>query len=170
MEGRSVRLSETDYKKLPPHLQALFFKLPNPGSDEVLEAFARFGQSTSTGGGRKNGDKFGGGYAPPGVDTIGFGDTGTAARFFYCGKATKEERGDGNGHPTVKPLSLMKWLCRLITPPGGTVLDPFLGSGSTALAADQEGFHCVGVEQSLDYLEIARRRIAGDAPLFSIAV
>jgi site-specific DNA-methyltransferase (adenine-specific) len=67
------------------------------------------------------------------------GDTGTAARFFpnfrYQAKASKRDRGPGNTHPTVKPLELMRWLCRLITPPGGTVLDPFAGSGTTLLAA-----------------------------------
>lgn len=96
-----------------------------------------------------------------------YADTGTAARFFYEAKASREERGEGNNHPTVKPLAIMRWLCRLITPVGGTVLDPFLGSGSTALAADQEGFHCVGIEQSAEYLKIARSRLAADAPLLT---
>jgi DNA modification methylase len=70
-------------------------------------------------------------------------------------------------HPTVKPQSLMRWLCRLITPPGGTVLDPFAGSGSTLLAARAEGFHAVGIEREAEYVEIARRRLSVDAPLFS---
>jgi site-specific DNA-methyltransferase (adenine-specific) len=61
----------------------------------------------------------------------------------------------------------MQWLCRLVTPPGGMVLDPFLGSGSTAIAADREGFSCIGIEREADYVEIARRRISGDAPLLS---
>lgn len=64
-----------------------------------------------------------------------------------------------NHHPTVKPLSLMRYLCRLITPPGGTVLDPFMGSGSTGCGAVQEGFDFVGIEREEEYLEIARRRI-----------
>lgn len=150
------------------------------GSDEVLEAFARFGERTSGSGAVKRassadhfgnrGSAYGAESRPAGTAMISHADTGTAARFFYEGKATKEERGEGNNHPTVKPLALMRWLCRLITPPGGTVLDPFLGSGSTALAADQEGFNCIGIEQSAEYLEIARRRIAGDAPLFVLAV
>jgi hypothetical protein len=59
------------------------------------------------------------------------GDSGSAARFFYCAKATTDERGEGNNHPTVKPVALMRWLVRLVTPKGGTVLDPFMGSGST---------------------------------------
>jgi hypothetical protein len=72
-----------------------------------------------------------------------------------------------NHHPTVKPLDLMQWLVRLVTPPGGTVLDPFCGSGSTLIAADREGFDAIGIEQDADYAEIARRRCIGDAPLFT---
>lgn len=72
-----------------------------------------------------------------------------------------------NHHPTVKPLDLMQWLVRLVTPPGGTVLDPFMGSGSTMVAADRAGFDGIGIELSAEYVEIARRRIHGDAPLFA---
>lgn len=64
-----------------------------------------------------------------------------------------------NFHPTVKPINLMAWLCRLVTPPGGTVLEPFMGSGSTGIAAVRHGFAFVGIEQSPEYFEIARRRI-----------
>ena len=88
-----------------------------------------------------------------------FGDTGSAARFFYCAKASGDDRGDGNNHPTVKPVDLMRYLCRLVTPPGGLVLDPFAGSGSTLVAAHLEGFHAVGIEREADYITIARRRI-----------
>ncbi|KKK85866.1 hypothetical protein LCGC14_2768950 [marine sediment metagenome] len=84
--------------------------------------------------------------------------SGGASRFFYCAKASRKERGEGNNHPTVKPLALMRWLVRLITPPGGKVLDPFIGSGTTALAAKEEGFRCVGIDISDEYLEIARQR------------
>ena len=72
-----------------------------------------------------------------------------------------------NHHPTVKPTDLMRWLCRLVTPPGGTVLDPFCGSGSTGVAALSEGFNFVGIEREAEYVEIARRRIANVAPLFA---
>lgn len=65
-----------------------------------------------------------------------------------------------NHHPTVKPLALMRWLVRLVTPPGGVVLDCFLGSGTTGMAAALEGFNFVGIEQDAEYIEIARRRIA----------
>jgi DNA modification methylase len=65
-----------------------------------------------------------------------------------------------NVHPTVKPIELMRWLCRLVTPPGGTVLDPFAGSGSTGCAAVLEGFGFIGVEREAEYVAIARARIA----------
>jgi DNA modification methylase len=84
---------------------------------------------------------------------------GDAARFFYCAKASKADRGDDNGHPTVKPTELMRYLCRLVTPPGGVVLDPFMGSGSTGKAAALEGFRFIGIEREAEYLEIARGRI-----------
>jgi site-specific DNA-methyltransferase (adenine-specific) len=74
-----------------------------------------------------------------------------------------------NNHPTVKPNALMRWLVRLVTPPGGTVLDPFAGSGSTGLAADQEGFDAILIEDKPEYVEIARCRISGDAPLLAEA-
>ena len=89
------------------------------------------------------------------------GDDGcTAARFFYCAKASRADRGDGNSHPTVKPTELMAYLCRLVTPPGGTVLDPFTGSGSTGVAAVREGLRFIGIEAQAAYLKIARQRIA----------
>lgn len=72
----------------------------------------------------------------------------------------EEWKPDTNFHPTCKPVSLMRWLVRLVTPPGGTVLDPFCGSGSTGIAAVLEGFDFIGVEESAEYVGIARRRIA----------
>jgi len=88
----------------------------------------------------------------------GHGDSGSAARFFYCAKASKSERGEGNNHPTVKPLALMRYLCRLITPPGGVILDPFVGSGSTLLAARSEGFKSIGIDIDPQYCDIAVNR------------
>ena len=93
---------------------------------------------------------------------------GGAERFFYCAKASAADRDDGlegvdarkNTHPTVKPTDLMRYLCRLVTPPGGTVLDPFTGSGSTGRGAALEGFKFIGVELSPEYADIARARIA----------
>ena len=93
-----------------------------------------------------------------------YGDSGGASRFFYVAKASKKERTHNgkveNKHPTVKPLKLMRFLCRLITPPGGKVLDPFAGSGTTILAAIQEGFSVIGIEREPEYCEIIRKRMA----------
>ena len=94
---------------------------------------------------------------PRDVETIG--DEGSAARFFYCPKASKKDRGADNKHPTVKPTALMRYLCRLITPPNGVVLDPYMGSGSTGKAAIREGFGFIGIEIDEDYHEIAKARI-----------
>lgn len=154
------------------------------GSEEVLELFPQAG-----GGFGKRG-KLNGGATTWGFDghgqTVGYGNSGSAARFFYCAKANKKDRNEGldqfksvvagglqgrsdgslgsitmnqNHHPTVKPTELMRYLCRLVTPPNGTVLDPFTGSGSTGKAAVLEGFNFIGVEQSAEYLEIAKARI-----------
>lgn len=113
-------------------------------------------------------------------------DSGSAARFFYCAKVSTKERNEGleslpdkewsgdgaaiperdnrpfnpskNNHPTLKPIALMRYLCRLVTPPGGTVLDPWMGSGSTGKAAKLEGFEFIGMEQDEGYFEIAQAR------------
>ena len=87
------------------------------------------------------------------------------ARYFYCPKTSKAEKGKDNSHPTVKPIKLMKYLCRLITPKGGTVLDPFMGSGSTGIAAKDEGFEFIGIEREKEYFEIAERRVSVASPL-----
>jgi DNA modification methylase len=84
---------------------------------------------------------------------------GSAARFFYCAKASKRDRDEGNHHPTVKPTDLMRYLCRLVTPPDGIVLDPFMGSGSTGKAAALEGFSFIGIEREAEYVAIAQARI-----------
>jgi DNA modification methylase len=86
-------------------------------------------------------------------------EVGSAARFFYCAKASKADRSEGNTHPTVKPTDLMRYLCRLVTPPGGIVLDPFMGSGSTGKAAMLDGFRFIGIEREAEYLEIAKQRM-----------
>ena len=96
-----------------------------------------------------------------------YADDGSAARFFYCPKVSKSERGEDNTHPTVKPQELMKYLCRLVTPKGGTVLDPFMGSGSTGMAAKDEEFEFIGIEKEKEYFEIAESRITRFAPLMN---
>lgn len=93
------------------------------------------------------------------------------ANIYVCPKPARSERNDGtlrdsgrgkeasNFHPTVKPVRLMRWLVRLVTPPGGTVLEPFLGSGTTLIACEREGFTGIGVEASPDYMDIAIARV-----------
>ncbi len=130
--------------------------------------------------------------------------SGSAARFFYCAKASKHDRDEGcdsipekdivtfatangtsgkpssisegrktkyrNNHPTVKPLALMRYLCRLVTPPGGTCLDMFCGSGSTGKAAEIEGFKFIGIDKDKEATEISEKRIeAVRLPLFQEA-
>jgi len=94
---------------------------------------------------------------PRDVETIG--DEGSASRFFYCAKASKKDRDENNNHPTVKPTELMRYLCRLVTPKGGVVLDPFMGSGSTGKAAILSDFKFVGIELNEEYFEIACARV-----------
>ena len=172
------------------------------GSDEVVNLFP---DTKATGSGKISGFRKGGasknavGLAGKKNAADGFSDSGSAARFFYCAKASKRDRNEGldgfpiklkpygnrdenqipvdgdpagsvndkfttqpsaNHHPTVKPTDLMRYLCRLITPPNGIVLDPFMGSGSTGKAAMLEGFDFIGIEQSAEYVEIAQARIA----------
>lgn len=95
-----------------------------------------------------------------------------ASRFFYVAKATRSERTRGgsvhNPHPTVKPLALMRWLVKLVTPPKGKVLDPFCGSGSTILGAEAEGFEGIGIEIDPDSVRVAKERLKN--PLLSLSV
>ena len=165
------------------------------GSDEVVGLFpdnVKGGTWNRTAGARYfNNDAEPTGYQTSGDDAT----TGSAARFFYCAKASKAERDAGldglvpkrseyrpneteegyagnslsarqhrsvacrNHHPTVKPVALLSYLCRLITPPGGLILDCYAGSGSTGLAAIREGFRCVLVERNPEYFDIACARI-----------
>ena len=101
---------------------------------------------------------------PRDVETIG--DEGSASRFFYTAKTNQAERNAGanNTHPTVKPVELMKYLVRLVTPKNGLVLDPFMGSGSTGMAAREEDFQFVGIEKEEEYYEIAKARIKNVKP------
>ena len=163
------------------------------GSDEVVELFpdskggafpSKRGQAVNTT--FASGQETEGGFRA-------MGDSGSAARFFYCAKASKRDRNEGldgfelqrraglmgadrdgeidpvserwrttpaaNHHPTVKPTSLMQYLVRLVTPPNGTVLDPFMGSGSTGKACIYENFNFIGIEMNPEYIEIAKARI-----------
>ncbi len=143
------------------------------GSDEVEAAFAVFGESKSSGGSGPASQKFTskngiyGEFAPKQrANAGGLGDTGSASRFFYTAKADAADRADSK-HPTVKPTDLMRWLVKLVCPPGGTVLDPFAGTGSTGLAADQLGMNAVLIEQEAEYAADIRRKIARDAGMFA---
>ena len=172
------------------------------GSEEVLAAFPDApGQLRAVDDGQRTQQNVYEKYGTDGHEWKPRNDAGSAARFFYCAKASREERNRGcealdkkpllwssgtqspgtfqaegtdrsarNFHPTVKPIALMRYLCRLVTPPGGTVLDCFMGSGSTGIAALREGFNFIGVELNPEYVEIARARIEADAPLFNKAV
>lgn len=139
------------------------------GSEEVLAGFPD-SDGASGAVGPQFGDKLSvnayGDWGPR-QEMLPRGDSGSAARFFYCAKTTSQERGEGNNHPTVKPVDLMRWLCRLVTPKGGTVLDPFAGSGSTLIAADREQFNAIGCELSPDYAAIARQRLTKDGGMFT---
>lgn len=143
--------------------------LIHDGSEEVLAGFPEApGQQRAVGPehGAKASVNTYGDYGPRDRFTPR-GDAGSSARFFYCAKASKAERGAANNHPTVKPLALMQYLCRLVTPKGGTVLDPFAGSGTTGMAAQREGFNAVLIEREEAYAEMARARLAKDGGLFA---
>jgi DNA modification methylase len=133
------------------------------GSPEVEEAFARFGEKSS---GSRSGEYCNGTFSSGTVTRELSGDTGSASRFFFCAKADATDRA-GSRHPTVKPTSLMRWLVQLVCPRGGLVLDPFAGSGSTGLAADQLGSNAILIERDPTYAADARRKITSDAPLFA---
>lgn len=135
--------------------------LIHDGSDEVVSAFpnapGQQGDLNETGRDRISKGRYG--DMPPPVAHKARNDAGSAARFFYAAKSSKKDRGEGNNHPTVKPTDLMAYLCRLVTPPNGIILDPFMGSGSTGKAALKEGFRFIGIEREKEYLDIAEARI-----------
>ena len=172
--------------------------LVHDGSDEVLAAFPQTAAAKASmrGVGLTGSDDKVYGKGDPSFNTMrGIDDSGgSAARYFYCAKASKADRnyglsgedhtpadlvdrqegsagienpragagrtsGSKNPHPTVKPIALMEWLVRLVTPPGGVVLDPFMGSGSTGIAAVKQRFKFIGVELSEEYFKVAQERI-----------
>ena len=142
--------------------------LIHDGSEEVLEGFPETGPSKAASGVKRYGRSAGimgnvGGLRdgrPEGHNDNG----GSAARFFYTAKASKKERTCGgtveNNHPCVKPLALMEYLCKLtMTPMGGVVLDPFMGSGSTGVACASVGRKFLGIELEEEYFKIAQKRV-----------
>lgn len=161
-EDRSQHWARTGHKIEALALGRWPANVIHDGSDDVLEAFAEFGErgaaapvrgteASDASTGRVTGRR----ARVPGAF---HGDTGSAARFFYSAKATAADRA-GSKHPTVKPLALMRYLCRLVTPPGGTVLDPFAGSGTTLAAAMECGFNAVGIERDPEYQADIQRRL-----------
>jgi hypothetical protein len=145
--------------------------LLHDGSDEVEAAFAAFGEKTTHGNceWEHKKPKFSGIYQPMpgGTKAANPTNSGAASRFFYSAKATAADRANSR-HPTVKPVALMRWLCRLITPPGGTILDPFAGSGTTGEAAMLEGFDAILIErETAAHIDHRVDRWSGaDLPLF----
>jgi site-specific DNA-methyltransferase (adenine-specific) len=139
------------------------------GSEEVLALFPETTSGSLTGQPRTENKIYGSAANTLGTPRFHEGDSGSAARFFYCAKASRDDRDEGlpmdqhSSHPTVKPTDLMRYLCRLITPPNGIILDPFTGSGSTGKAAMAEGFRFIGIEREAEYIEIARARISAEA-------
>lgn len=138
--------------------------LIHDGSDEVVSAFPNSKGQQGVTGKRSQGNCFSG-VTADGEGVHPRNDAGSAARFFYSPKASKKDRGEGNNHPTVKPTDVCRWLLRLVTPPGGTSLDLYCGSGSFGKAAILEGFNWIGIDRdrdeegnSLGYLDIARAR------------
>lgn len=141
--------------------------LIHDNSEEVRECFPETGKSTGGRSFQTTSDKYGE-YANNFTnEDPGFGDSGNASRFFksiiYQAKSSKSDRNSGgvvkNIHPTCKPTALMGYLIKLVTPKGGTVLDPFMGSGSTGVAAKQNGYGFIGIDMTPEYIEIAKARI-----------
>ena len=182
-EGQNAEWIESTQGRFPANFI-------HDGSDEVVALFPDTKSGAIKPYQRANRDSYSG--SMPAESTFNKeGDSGSAARFFYCAKASKRDRNEGlddsfakqvdesrkvgskggnnprnrganervNHHPTVKPTDLMRYLCRLITPPNGTVLDPFMGSGSTGKGCAYEGFDFIGIDQSAEYVEIAKARI-----------
>ena len=134
------------------------------GSDGVLEVFpdnVKGGTWNTTKGARHFNNN---GAATDFENHGGDKSTGSAARFFYCAKASKKEKGKDNIHPTVKPIALMEYLVKLIAPKGSIVLDPFMGSGSTGVAAIKLGRRFIGMEKEPEYFKIAEKRLSEALP------
>jgi len=202
--GQSGRHEDTTELKANGRWPA---NLIHDGSDEVVGLFPVTTSGVWSGQLTGRGSEHSGDWGKKDREFYWQGDSGSAARFFYCAKASKADRDKGcegllarvagvgdvdeasgrdstkpgnqyressrkrveaglpptmprhNHHPTVKPTALMRYLCRLVTPPGGIVLDPFMGSGSTGKAAVMEGFDFIGIEKESEYLHIAEARI-----------
>jgi site-specific DNA-methyltransferase (adenine-specific) len=197
-DNANVNFGMKDNKeKQKQHEQGRFpANVMHDGSEEVLEIFPQTGKSSGGRSYQNTNQMYSGGWADEKGNKTdpGFGDEGTASRYFYCAKASKDDRDEGldaldelqvskgnyvgrdlnnpknhlgglqggkgkNTHPTVKPTELMRYLCRLVTPKGGVVLDPFMGSGSTGKGALLEGFKFIGIEMEREYFDVACARL-----------
>jgi site-specific DNA-methyltransferase (adenine-specific) len=164
-EGKSFAIADRSHRD-PTAEQSALGRWPanvlHDGSEEVVAAFPDVhgagSQRDEPGGGEFKSDNGWGGVGA-GLKGFRIGDSGSAARFFYTAKADADDRL-GSKHPTVKPVDLMQWLCRLVTPKGGTILDPFAGTGTTGEAAFREGFNAVLIEAEAEYQADIRRRMA----------
>ncbi len=168
-----MKIDQSTFERMPDHLRHMFCQLPDP----VISMFPESkGQQGDLKGHNKKRQSPNGVFGEMGAaaDHPARNGSGSAARFFhqfgpdtdpliYHPKAGKADRA-GSKHPTVKPVALMQYLIRHITPPGGVVLDPFAGSGTTAEAAKREGFDCILMEAEDEYLDFLRQRfnIASD--------
>jgi len=194
--GTSYEMPDSKNEQPPGRWPA---NLTHDGSPEVLAGFPATGASKRTSITSKPGGIYGGGRGLPAhTGEYGYDEpAGSAARYFYCAKASKSDRNEGlddlperasaasefrpnhtegaangedgnpygrwtpvkNSHATVKPSALMQWLVRMVTPPGGTVLDPFAGSGTTGVACAREGFRFIGCEMTDEYIPIIQGRV-----------
>jgi site-specific DNA-methyltransferase (adenine-specific) len=190
---QGYRPGEYQQGSVPPSGQAGRWpaNVIHDGSNEVLALFPTTGPSSSKPRNNAAYKSVAKGHDKAHV-THGHEDAGgSAARFFYCAKVSTKERNEGcealpdkdwsgdgaavperanrpfnpskNNHPTLKPIALMRYLCRLVTPPGGTILDPWMGSGSTGKAAKLEGFNFIGMEREAEYFKIAQARCGVEA-------
>ena len=209
-----ITITEDLFKKMPDDVKELFNKLPNDGSDEVVDMFPNTKSTPHLHNHKKTPSNIFESFNKDLQVLSNYNDEGSAARFFYSAKASKKERNEGcenledkddkflsysrwcvdcnktyngsndhskcsgkltdkksdknvskNTHPTVKPIALMRYLVRLVTPKGGLVLDPFTGSGSTLIGAIQEGFDYIGIEKEKEYIKIIKARIKHHTPV-----
>lgn len=169
--------------------------LIHDGSDPILALFPLSSQTGKRSDTSKAASVEGTSWGTDNHQSTEYTDSGSTARFFYCAKASSRERHEGvknpgpqfshdstprqhenggnsmqgNYHPTVKPVALMEYLCRLVTPAGGVILDPFMGSGTTGKAAVRHGFRFVGIEMDGGYFDIAMNRISFEKPPAALA-
>ena len=161
-----MQINETTYNAMPAHLRALFVKLPNPGKDEVLALFPGEGDKSAARfmycakASKRDRDEGLDGFEAKRTGSLHATTKGQLKDLRLGDSYERPIPNRANTHPTVKPTDLMRYLCRLVTPPGGTVLDPFTGSGSTGKAAMLEGFNFIGIEREAGYVAIAEARIA----------